>query len=103
MRRGGSCPLHKGLQSPTIPHMNTRDTLLFEIDAYLARTKMSARAFSLLVGRDHKWLARLRRGLVTLQSIERAEAVLRGEVTEPLPPKRAQASAAAAPAEHANA
>jgi hypothetical protein len=50
---------------------------------------MSPRAFSLLVGRDHKWLSRLRRGLVSLQSIERAEAVLRGEVTQPLPPKRA--------------
>jgi len=68
--------------------MSTRDTLLAQIDAYLARTKMSGRAFSLLVGRDHKWLSRLRQGLVTLQSIERAEAVLRGEVTEPLPPKR---------------
>lgn len=71
--------------------MNIRDTLLAEIDAHLARTKMSARSFSLLVGRDHKWLSRLRRGLVTLQSIERAEAVLRGEITEPLSPKRPSA------------
>jgi hypothetical protein len=80
-----------GLFSLNIPHMSTRDTLLAQIDAYLERTKMSPRSFSLLVGRDHKWLSRLRRGMVTLQSIERAEAVLRGEITQPLPPKRSLA------------
>jgi hypothetical protein len=32
--------------------------------------------------------------MVTLQSIERAEAVLRGEVTQPPPPKRAMQAAA---------
>lgn len=69
--------------------MNTRASLLSQIDAFLARERMSARSFSLLVSRDHKWLSRLRRGMVTLQSIERAEAVLRGEITQPPPPKRA--------------
>ncbi|HEV7455895.1 MAG TPA: hypothetical protein VGN96_03900 [Roseococcus sp.] len=81
--------------------MSTRADLLAKIDTFLARKKMSARAFSLLVGRDHKWLSRLRRGLVTLQSIERAEAVLRGEVTQPPPPKRTSAEQAAPPPEAA--
>lgn len=71
--------------------MTTREALIEKIDAFLAERRMTGRAFSLLVGRDHKWLARLRRGQVTLQAIERAEAVLRGEVTQPMAPKRAPA------------
>lgn len=77
--------------------MRTRDHLLAQIDSFLSRERMSARAFSLLVGRDHKWLSRLRRGMVTLQSIERAEAVLRGEIAQPPPPKRGGVDCASAP------
>ena len=56
--------------------MGTRDQLISRIEAHLNRTGMSARRFSIAVTGDHKWLARLRRGQVSLQSIERAEALL---------------------------
>ena len=35
-----------------------------------------ARRFGIAVTGDHKWVARLRRGQVSLQSIERAEALM---------------------------
>jgi hypothetical protein len=64
--------------------MTVRADLLARIDAHLKQAEMSARTFSLLVSRDHRWLARFRNGQATLQSIERAERVLDGKVTKPL-------------------
>lgn len=61
--------------------MSTRNTLLNRIDAYLAKTGMSERQFSMRVTADHKWLARLRRGQVSLASIERAETFMAAPTT----------------------
>jgi len=65
--------------------MGTREQLLDRIVEHLERTGVSARQFSIAVTGDHKWLGRLRRGRVSLQSIERAEALLeeRREVAQP--------------------
>ena len=56
--------------------MSTRNTLIGRIDAYLAAAGMTERQFSMAVTSNHKWLGRLRRGQVSLSSIERAEAFM---------------------------
>lgn len=66
--------------------MSITDDLVARIDAYLALHRMSARAFSLMVGKDHKWLSRLRTGAVTLSSVERAKAIL-DAADAPSPPR----------------
>ena len=54
--------------------MHTRETILKAIDAFLARTGMTERQFSIEVAKDHKFIKRLRRGDgITLTLIERAE------------------------------
>jgi hypothetical protein len=76
--------------------MRTRTELLARIEACLSRHSMSERHFALRVNGDHKWLARLRRGHVSLQLIERAEAVL--DELEQQMPERAPTPAQPVPA-----
>lgn len=56
--------------------MRTREQLLSRIAEHLKQTGQTERQFGLAVTRDHKWVGRLRRGQVSLQSIERAEAMM---------------------------
>jgi ligand-binding sensor domain-containing protein len=56
--------------------MNTRVHLLDRISDYLTQTGQTERQFGLAVTGDHKWVARLRSGKVSLRSIERAEAII---------------------------
>jgi ligand-binding sensor domain-containing protein len=58
--------------------MRTRDLLLKRIKAHLARTGQTERQFGIAVTGDHKWMGRLRRGQVSLSSIERAEELITG-------------------------
>jgi len=57
--------------------MLTRDALVSNIEAFLARTGMSARQFGLAVNGDHKLVGRLKAGKGTLRVIEKAEAFMR--------------------------
>lgn len=54
--------------------MDTRQSLLERIEAFLGRSGLSARQFGLLAAGDHKLVKRLRGGAgVTLTVIEKAE------------------------------
>jgi hypothetical protein len=69
---------------------DARPTLVRKIEAHLEEKGISARDFSIKVTGDHRWFNRLKQGNVTLASIERAEALMRGETVEP--PKRRRPS-----------
>jgi hypothetical protein len=56
--------------------MGTRELVLKRIEQFLAATGMTAREFGLQAVGDHKFVARLKRGAVTLGRIERAEAYM---------------------------
>ncbi|NKC30181.1 hypothetical protein [Falsiroseomonas selenitidurans] len=56
--------------------MTTRQRLLESIDGFREQHGLTERQFSLMATRDHKWLSRLRRGQVSLSSIERAEGFM---------------------------
>ncbi|MBU8540839.1 hypothetical protein [Falsiroseomonas tokyonensis] len=76
--------------------MTTRQSLIQQIDAFQRLHGLSDRQFSLMAIRDHKWLGRLRRGQVSLSSIERAEAFMRDHPAEPQPDAVQHAAAQAA-------
>jgi len=71
--------------------METRATLLRQIDRYLKRTGMSDHAFSIAISSDGRWTQRLRRGLgVSLTTIEAAEKFMEDHPKGlPVEPKRA--------------
>jgi hypothetical protein len=62
---------------------DARPTLVRKIESHLAETVMTARDFSIKITGDHRWFNRLKKGNVTLASIERAEALMRGEAIDP--------------------
>ena len=57
--------------------MSSRDLILTQISGFLREFGMSEAQFGLAVGGDHKFMARLRAGSVTLALIERAEDFMR--------------------------
>ena len=82
---GRSLPLISGEMSPNLGFMGTRETLLRRIAAYCEARSLSERQFGLKVTGDHKWIARLRRGQVSLSSIEKAEQFMLQPVLQPEP------------------
>lgn len=78
--------------SPNLRCMGTRETLLSRIADFCATHRVSERQFGMRVTGDHKWIARLRRGQVSLSSIEKAEAFMR-DYAAPIPqPAKAEAA-----------
>lgn len=72
----------------------TRAELITKIEAFLARSGMSARGFGLAVHGDDKLVKRLRNGAgVTLTVIEKAERLMRD--WHPKPTRRAASRKAA--------
>jgi hypothetical protein len=73
--------------SPNLGFMGTRETLLRRIAAYCEAQGLSERQFGLRVTGDHKLIPRLRRGQVSLSSIEKAEQFMAQPDAEAAPAK----------------
>ncbi len=76
--------------------MKTRERIIARIERFLTETGMTAREFGLQSVGDHKFVARLKQGTVTLSRIERAEAFIGAYKPRPQSPRGSSGIAHAA-------
>lgn len=73
LHMGYFCPI---VMAMTITPSPTREIFLAKIEAFLAETSMTPRAFGLRAVGNHRFVWRVRNGLATLATIAKAESFM---------------------------